>query len=156
MNTNVTEIRRALDFAIDKHEGQVRKYTGEPYWYHCRSVARIVREAGGSLAMILAAILHDTLEDTDTNFGELHEEFGVEVAFLVWELTDVFTHEAYPAFCRATRKKWECDRMRDISPEAKRIKLADIADNTKSIVEHDPKFAIVYLREKANMLEVLT
>ena len=105
--------------------------------------------------MIQAAYLHDILEDTDTNFEELRDEFGIEVAHLVWELTDVFTHAAYPAFCRATRKKWECQRLADIHPDAKKIKLADIADNTKSIVEHDPKFAIVYLREKADMLEVL-
>ena len=151
-----SNIAHASHFAYKKHDGQTRKYTGEIYWFHLQAVATTVEKGGGSVAMIQAAYLHDILEDTDTNFGELHDEFGIEVAHLVWELPDVFTHAAYPAFCRATRKKWECKRMAGISPEAKIIKLADIADNTKSIVLHDPKFAIVYLREKADMLEVLT
>ncbi len=151
-----SDIAHASYFAYKKHDGQTRKYTGEIYWFHPHAVAQIIEKSGGTVAMIQAAYLHDILEDTDTNFEELRDEFGIEVAHLVWELTDVFTHAAYPAFCRATRKKWECQRLADIHPDAKKIKLADIADNTKSIVEHDPKFAIVYLREKADMLEVLT
>ncbi len=150
------EISRALRFAYAKHQGQVRKYTGEMYWFHCQAVAGLVEVAGGSVAMIQAAWLHDTLEDTDTNFGELHEEFGIEVAHRVWELTDQYTPQRHPWLNRAERKWRECRRMANIHPDAKIIKLADIADNTKSIVKYDPKFAIIYLREKANMLEVLT
>ena len=105
--------------------------------------------------MVAAAWLHDTIEDTDTTFDDIVTKFGPQVAIYVGELTDKFTHEKYPHLNRARRKELECDRYRYVLPETKQIKLCDLIDNTKSIVEHDPKFAIVYLREKANLLEAM-
>lgn len=146
----------ARHFAVIQHGNQVRKYTGEPYWRHCRAVAERVAAEGGSEEMICAAWLHDCIEDTDTTYAQLFEKFGAEISGLVLELTDRFTTERYPTWNRAARKEAECARMSGISPNAKQIKLADIADNTKDIVANDPKFASIYLREKADMLEVLT
>lgn len=148
-------ISKAANFADNKHRGQTRKYTGVAYITHCESVARGVRRVGGTPAMIAAAWLHDTIEDTDTTIAELVENFGQEITNLVMQLTDVYTSENYPHMNRAARKEFETERLATISPEAKLIKLADIADNTKDIVEHDPEFAVTYFREKAALLEVL-
>ena len=77
------------------------------------------------------------------------------VAELVNELTDRFTHEAFPNDNRATRKKWEANRLSRVSDEAKLIKWCDMKDNTRTITEHDPGFARVYLAEKDYLLEVM-
>ena len=80
---------------------------------------------------------------------------GSTVAGLVLELTDVYTSAAYPQLNRAARKALECERLATVSAKAKLIKRMDIADNTKTIVACDPKFAKIYLREKEALLEVL-
>jgi (p)ppGpp synthase/HD superfamily hydrolase len=148
-------LHKAAAFAAKKHAGQLRKYTHDPYIVHPTAVALAVAAAGGDEAQIAAAFLHDTLEDTDTTHAELVTEFGQDVADLVLELTDVFTHEAFPHLNRAARKMLETDRIATISDRAKAVKKADIADNTSSIVTHDPDFAKVYLVEKAAVMAVL-
>src|SRR5262245_51957103 len=119
-----------------KHAGHKRKYTGEPYFNHLEAVAELVRGTGAPDKVIAAAYLHDTLEDTDTTFGELINHFGIAVATLVYEMTN-----AYPSrtgINRAERKRKECARLAKCSPATHTIKLADIIDNTHSIVERDP------------------
>lgn len=145
----------AIGYALAAHKGQKRKYTGEDYFVHCAHVAHLVEQAGGTREMIAAAYLHDTLEDTRASYDDLVRAFGRQVADLVDELTDKFTPEAYPHLNRKARKALECKRLASISPEAKAIKRADIADNSASIEEHDPNFAKVWLAEKAEMLKVL-
>ena len=144
-------IRYATEFATQAHAGQKRKYTGDDYIVHPIAVAKMVSDSGGSEDQIMAAILHDTIEDTDVFYGQLWKVFGKTVADLVQELTDVFTHEAFPLANRALRKSKEADRLATISDEAKLIKLCDMIDNTSSIVEHDPDFAKVYLVEKQEL-----
>lgn len=151
-------ITKAQQFAHNAHDllQQKRKYTGESYWTHTDAVAEIVAAHGGTPEMIAAAHLHDVLEDTPIPALTLHEVFGYDVVALVLELTDEYTAEKYPHLNRAARKKAEADRLSNVSDEAKTIKLADLYDNTKSIVAHDPKFAKVYLREKEQILKGLT
>lgn len=146
---------RAFKFACEKHLGQVRKYTGEPYWQHCAAVAGMVKARGGSPEVVAAAFLHDTLEDTDTTPHELLDNFGPVVVSLVEELTDEYTKTAYPHLNRAQRKNAEAARLGEASQSAKLIKLCDLIDNSRSIVEHDPDFAVTYLREKAAVLEAM-
>jgi len=150
-------INKAKLVAHTAHEavGQVRKYTGEPYWVHTDAVARTVAAFGGSVAQQQAAHLHDTLEDTKLSFGLIEAEFGTEVAILVHELTDLFTSENYPKQNREWRKAQEAARIATISDDAKLIKLADLYDNTFSIVAHDEGFAITYLKEKARVIKGL-
>lgn len=57
-------IADAAAFAAQAHAGQVRKYTGEPYIRHPEAVAKLVQASGGDTAMVAAAWLHDTVEDT--------------------------------------------------------------------------------------------
>jgi (p)ppGpp synthase/HD superfamily hydrolase len=115
----------------------------------------MVQKRGGSPEVVAAAVLHDTLEDTDTTVEELQKRFGPTVASLVSELTDEYTKTAYPHLNRSQRKTLEAGRLAEASQSAKLIKLCDLIDNTRSIVEHDPDFATVYLREKAAVLEAM-
>jgi len=92
------------------------------------------------------------VEDTPATLDEVVRIFGFEVS----ELVEMLTNVSKPADGnRAKRKMIDREHMAKASPQAKTIKLADLIDNTRSMVEHDPKFAKVYLAEKALLLEVL-
>lgn len=146
-------VARARYFAAKAHAGQKRKYTGEPYIVHPIAVSDRVRMAGGTADMVAAALLHDVLEDTDATVDEVEAITNREVAMLVLELTDQYTKDFYPELNRKTRKRLEAKRLAEVSMPAKLIKLADMADNTATITQHDPAFAKVYLQEKAELLE---
>lgn len=145
---------RARFFATVAHErvGQKRKYTGEPYVNHPEAVAALVRSVPHTEAMLAAAWLHDTVEDTGVTLDEIRSLFGEEVAGLVGWLTDVSRPEDGN---REARKAKDRAHTSLAPPEAKTIKLADLIDNSESILKRDPKFAAVYLHEKALLLEVL-
>jgi (p)ppGpp synthase/HD superfamily hydrolase len=151
----MTMIVRARVFATAAHAavGQVRKYTGEPYIVHPAEVAKIVTDAGGTEAMICAAWLHDTVEDTGVTIETIRAEFGAEVAELVGWLTDVSRPEHGN---RAHRKALDRAHSAAAPAEAQTVKLADLIANTRSIIEHDVAFARTYLEEKRLMLEVMT
>jgi (p)ppGpp synthase/HD superfamily hydrolase len=83
-------ILKAIKFATEKHEGQTRKVSGEPYIVHPIMVSYILakyKQSKNIEELICAALLHDTLEDTDTTFDEIVNEFTPLVASLVMELT---------------------------------------------------------------------
>jgi guanosine-3',5'-bis(diphosphate) 3'-pyrophosphohydrolase len=83
-------ILKAIEFATKKHEGQSRRGTGEPYIVHPIMVSYILAQYKQSKnidELICSALLHDTLEDTDTTFNEIVNEFTPLVASLVMELT---------------------------------------------------------------------
>ena len=154
------KVVQARHFATLAHQGQFRKYTNEPYITHPTRVAELVflkaQDSNAPLHTLLAAaFLHDVLEDTPYTLKTLVREFGEPIANLVFELTDQFSSEEYPHQNRAWRKQREAERLALVSEDAKLIKLCDLIDNTNSIVEHDPKFAITYLREKAYVLECM-
>jgi (p)ppGpp synthase/HD superfamily hydrolase len=148
-------IERARVFATAAHAavGQVRKYTFEPYIVHPAEVAKIVRDAGGSEAMIAAAWLHDTVEDTGVTIETIRAEFGTEVAELVGWLTDVSRPEHGN---RAHRKALDRAHSAAAPAEAQTVKLADLIANTRSIMAHDEAFAKTYLEEKRLLLAVMT
>jgi len=79
-------ICRAFQFAYELHAGQMRK-SGEPYICHPVAVANLLRDLGGSPAMIAAGFLHDVVEDTHITIGEIEEKFGPEVRQLVEGVT---------------------------------------------------------------------
>lgn len=81
-------LQRAIEFCINAHEGQERK-SGEPYAVHPLLVASLVAFLTHNEAMILAALLHDVIEDTPHSEEELKEEFGSEVTKLVHGLTKI-------------------------------------------------------------------
>jgi len=144
-----TDLDRAIAFAATAHTGHRRKYSNEPYITHLIEVMNIVRAAGGSIGMQCAAVLHDTIEDTHVTFDHVCGEFGGAVGKMVRALTD--TEEGN----RTTRKRLSCERLAAASSDVQTIKLADLISNTASITEHDPKFAAVYLKEKATLLRAM-
>ncbi|MFN7850477.1 MAG: HD domain-containing protein, partial [Dolichospermum sp.] len=79
-------ICRAFQFAYELHGGQIRK-SGEPYIAHPVAVAEILRELGGSPAMIAAGLLHDVVEDTEVTGEDIEARFGAEVRRLVEGVT---------------------------------------------------------------------
>ena len=149
---NIVEKARIFATASHHAAGNVRKYTGEPYINHPAAVVALVASVPHTPEMLAAAWLHDTVEDTGVSLVLIEQEFGFEVADMVEMLTDV--SHANDGL-RAHRKARDREHTAQASPEAKTIKLADLIDNTRSIVDRDPKFAQVYMTEKALLLEVL-
>lgn len=141
---------RAKTWAKWWHTGQVRKYTGEPYYLHPGAVAQIVKGVPHTPAMIAAAWMHDTLEDTDATEAEMRSEFGDEITDLVLWLTDVSKPQDGK---REVRKRIDREHTAKAPPAAKTIKLADLIDNSRSIIARDPGFAKVYLAEKRLLLD---
>ena len=146
------KLKKAIEFATKAHEGQTRKYTGEPYIVHPLAVMEIVKTVEHTEEMLMAAVLHDTVEDTDTTIQDIDREFGPVVAQLVEELTDVSKPEDGN---RAFRKGLDREHSAQASAQGQTIKVADLISNTKSITEHDPHFAKVYMKEKALLLQLL-
>jgi len=138
---------RARSFAIQAHGDQKRKYTGEPYYTHLDEVAMLLHTE--PVETIIAAYLHDVVEDTYVTLSDVYYAFGGDVAILVHYVTDI----SRPSDGNRAKQK-EIDRNHIAqAPEASKIiKLADLISNTKSIVEHDPEFAKVYLQEKRMLL----
>jgi (p)ppGpp synthase/HD superfamily hydrolase len=103
--------------------------------------------------MVAAAWLHDVVEDTGCTYTDIHMAFGADIAALVGWLTDVSKPEDGP---RWYRKKMDREHTAEAPAEAQTIKLADLISNSRSIMEHDPKFAKTYLEEKRLLLTVMT
>lgn len=138
---------RARTYAVQKHGGQTRKYSDEPYVTHLDAVVRLLKEhAIEDENVLAAAYLHDVVEDTPVTMQEVIDEFGDDVARLVYWLTDDEKGN------RKSRMKMATWRLAQAPWNAKLIKLADIVDNTRSISEADPNFGPVFLREKRAVL----
>jgi guanosine-3',5'-bis(diphosphate) 3'-pyrophosphohydrolase len=146
----------AMMFARHVHKDQKRKYTSEPYWGHLAEVAGIVVCApdfhrAPDIDMVIAvAWLHDSAEDQGVTHRDLCVRFGSGVAEGVLWLSDMETGN------RAERKATSRHRLSCAPDWIQTIKCADLISNTKSIVQHDPKFAVTYLEEKRLLLDVLT
>ncbi|HBV38453.1 MAG TPA: GTP pyrophosphokinase [Erwinia sp.] len=132
--------------------GQRRKYTDEPYIVHPAAVVELVRSVTDNEIMLAAAWLHDTVEDTSNTLADIENHFGAEVTSLVAMLTDSKQPDAKN---RAARKVAHFRHTAQASGDAQTIKLADIIDNTRSIIQYDPHFARVYLVEKRVQIALL-
>lgn len=80
-------IKRAIEFATERHSSQKRKFSGLPYIGHPLSVMSIMERYTNDENILCASVLHDTVEDTDTSIEEIREKFGVCVANHVQALT---------------------------------------------------------------------
>lgn len=87
-DNELLELEHAIDIASKAHKGQKRK-SGEPYIIHPLAVASTLIEWGMDIDSVLAGVLHDTVEDTETTLEELEAQFGTDVAFLVDGVTKV-------------------------------------------------------------------
>jgi len=140
----------AMMFARQVHKDQKRKYTNNPYSDHLAEVAGIVSTVLSSEKAIAVAWLHDCMEDQGVSFDDLFRMFGIDVARGVLGLSDMEEGN------RAQRKAASRERLAKSDKWIQTIKCADLISNTSSIVQHDPKFAKVYLEEKVLLLDVLT
>lgn len=158
MELNVFPLaNRASMFAWYVHRHQTRKYTGEPYWNHCRQVAYLIHmladhKYADDEEILAAAYLHDCVEDQEVTPDLIQELFSERVARLVMEVTDVSKPQDGN---RATRKALDRAHLASASPAGATIKLADLISNTQSIAKHDKNFARVYLKEKRLVLPLL-
>jgi (p)ppGpp synthase/HD superfamily hydrolase len=126
---------RALSFAARKHRNQRRKGAdAPPFINHAIEVAEILATEGGTTDPITlqAAVLHDTLEDTDTEPGEIEAEFGEEVRRLVEEVTDD------KSLSSEERRRRQMRLSPALSPRAKLIRLADKIANVRSVTWNPP------------------
>jgi guanosine-3',5'-bis(diphosphate) 3'-pyrophosphohydrolase len=136
MSDPVDQILDALQFASQKHRDQRRKdQEASPYINHPIALATVLwREAKVHEAVVIsAALLHDTIEDTETTAAELRERFGAKVARVVEEVTDDKN------LLKADRKRLQIEHAPHISREAKLVKLADKICNLRDMAASPPK-----------------
>ena len=153
MKNNIVD--SALLFASSAHGAieQKRKYSGENYIVHPIEVMQIVRSLPSHTdEMLIVALLHDVVEDTEVKLVDIAVKFGAKIAEMVAEITDVSEPEDGN---RAVRKGLDRDHLAKARPEVQTVKLADIISNSKDILENDPNFAKVYISELKLLLDVL-
>jgi GTP diphosphokinase / guanosine-3',5'-bis(diphosphate) 3'-diphosphatase len=128
-------IIKATAFAANKHRNQRRKDAeASPYINHPIALADVLANEGRveDPTVLCAAILHDTIEDTETTVEELERHFGSEVTAIVLEVTDD------KALAKHLRKQHQIDHAPHISRQAKLVKLADKICNLRDILDSPP------------------
>lgn len=132
---NLTTLTQAISFAAKKHRDQKRKgVNGEPYINHPLEVLNLLTNVGKveDFSVLIAAVLHDTIEDTETTAEEIKKLFGAKVCKMVLELTD---DKSLP---KAERKQLQIEHAPHVSIGAKQIKLCDKISNVRDILENPP------------------
>jgi (p)ppGpp synthase/HD superfamily hydrolase len=131
----IHDLMRAASFAAEKHVGQRRKgATAEPYINHVLEVATLVAGAlqEPDVNLVMAALLHDTIEDTDATKAELTKQFGTDVADLVAECTDD------KSLAKEERKRLQIVNAPHKTRRAQAIKVADKTSNLRAILTSPP------------------
>jgi guanosine-3',5'-bis(diphosphate) 3'-pyrophosphohydrolase len=132
----VSALVAAMAFAAWKHQDQRRKgRSHRPYINHPIAVLQLLWDVGRvrDPATLTAALLHDTVEDTDTTLDEIREAFGADVARVVAEVTD---DKSLP---KAVRKQLQVEHAASVSVPAKLIKLADKISNVREVAADPPE-----------------
>lgn len=133
---DVVKVIKAADFAAEKHRKQRRKDPdGTPYINHPLALAKLLSQeagAGDETVVLMAALLHDTIEDTETTDQEILDLFGEEVLSVVKEVTD---DKSLP---KAERKRLQVEHAKDLSRQAKLVKLADKVCNLRDMASSPP------------------
>lgn len=135
---------QAIAFASQKHRTQRRKDGKTPYINHPVHVSLILAEIGGiqDTEILVAALLHDTVEDTDTTFDEIEAHFGVRVRSLVEEVTDD------PGLSPEAQKRCQVESASSLSLGATLIRLGDKTSNVTDLYEAPAKNWTVERRQK--------
>jgi guanosine-3',5'-bis(diphosphate) 3'-pyrophosphohydrolase len=130
-----SQIIKAIAYAAEKHRNQRRKdVDASPYINHPIALANVIANEAGypSMEVICAAILHDTVEDTDTTPEDLEAKFGKRIRDIVMEVTD---DKSLP---KQTRKLLQVQHSASLSHEAKLVKLADKICNLRDMTASPP------------------
>ncbi len=149
---------RAWEFAKNLHKTQVRKFTGKSYFdAHVQKVNGIVKQYSIDEATLIAALLHDVVEDCFEDKWEgyaiIKAEFGEEVANIVMELTsdkDVITHKF-----NKSKTNYLISKMIAMTEKALIIKLSDRLQNISDAFTASEKFRTAYFHETMSIVEAL-
>jgi guanosine-3',5'-bis(diphosphate) 3'-pyrophosphohydrolase len=134
-HAEITLLMDALAFSAAKHRNQRRKdVDASPYINHPIALAHVLAVEGGVTdhRTLAAAILHDTLEDTETTYEELKEKFGRTIAQTVREVSDD------KSLSKADRKRLQIEHAWHLSRRARLVKLADKTCNVRDMAAHAP------------------
>ncbi len=135
MSMTTAWVLRAAMFAAEKHKHQRRKDAdASPYINHPIALAHVLANEGGvsDADVLCAALLHDTIEDTETTADELRMTFGEAVTGIVLEVTDD------KSLLKAERKRLQIEYAAQASPQVKLVKLADKICNLRDILASPP------------------
>lgn len=134
-NNSLPLFIKAVSFSANKHRHQRRKDAqASPYINHPIELTQVLANEGGvtDIQVLCAALLHDTIEDTETTAQELIDNFGSVIANIVLEVTDD------KSLAKAQRKQQQVEHAPHISPQAKLVKLADKICNLRDILAAPP------------------
>lgn len=130
-SADLKDFASAAHLAARVHAGQMRKGGDVPYVNHVLEVAALVAEADGTRDEVIAAVLHDTVEDTDLTLEAIGAAYGTQVARLVEGLTD---DPAWADLPRPERKRRQAAHLPGAPGGVRRIKIADQCSNLHDIV----------------------
>ena len=134
MNT-INKLVEAASFAAQRHTGHQRKGNDkQPYINHPLEVANLIANVGqvDDVDVLIAAILHDTVEDVGVTKDDIVKQFGERVAGIVMEVTDDKT------LPKEERKRLQVEHAPHLSPEAKLVKLGDKISNISDVTNNPP------------------
>jgi len=149
MNPGALETRRllgAVRFAAERHRDDRRKgETAAPYINHPIAVAEqlAAHGLGEDIELLMAAVLHDVIEDTDATFEDVRDAFGARVAGIVQEVSEDKSLE------KEARRRLVVDTIGHKSHAARLVKLSDLIANVHDVIHHPPQWA---LERKLNYL----
>jgi (p)ppGpp synthase/HD superfamily hydrolase len=121
---------QAISFAARAHRNQIRKASDTPYVSHPFSVAMLLQQAGCEEELVVAGLLHDTLEDTETTEAELHKKFGYRVLELVKGCS-----EPDKTLPWEERKQHTIDTLKTASNDICLVTCADKLHNIRTLIE---------------------
>lgn len=126
----MSQILDAINFAVAAHDGQKRKGKEVSYIMHPLSVGLLLANSGAEEEIVIAGILHDTMEDTEVTYEEIEEKFGKKVADMVNDVT-----EQDKSLPWVERKQAALEHVKDMSEASVLIKTADVLHNMNDQLE---------------------
>jgi myo-inositol-1(or 4)-monophosphatase len=130
---DTTLLDRAIVFAVRAHAGTERRGKGFPYIVHPMEAVEIVATMTRDQELLAAAVLHDTVEDTDTTVEQIRAEFGDRIALLVVSESDTMPESVSEEDSWHARKQAAIDRLARASHDAKMVALGDKLSNMRAI-----------------------
>ena len=126
----MNKIIEAINFARIAHEGQKRKGKNLSYITHPLSVGLLLSSSGANEDVVIAGILHDTIEDTDVNYEDIEKEFGKNIADIVNDVT-----EKDKSLSWVERKRLALEEVKDMRNDSILVKTADVFQNMSEQLE---------------------
>ena len=144
---------KAIIYAVKAHSGTERRGKGFPYIVHLMEAVEIVATITPDQELLSAAILHDTVEDTDTTVEDIRREFGQRVAMIVKAESDIRREGESDEESWHRRKQEAIDRLRSAPYEAKVVAMGDKLSNMRAIARDyasmgDALWGLFHVKEK--------